>query len=243
MSRSPCLGAHPPRRPRDRLKQIAPLRSLYHLARSVGDILSTRPGHVADDCEAIYRRGADPWRYESEDQQARYARALGLIRTALGATPSAKVIEIGCGEGMFTALLAPYCAELVAADASPTALDRARARLGGAPQVRFRTFDVLTSPLESGFDLIVMDHIIDLFGRRAAYRKIATLIANAMTPDGYALIGAMRAFDAAETAWWSRYVPWGGVAILDWIGRHTPLTPVTSVTESFYTYTLFRRRT
>src|SRR5260221_4523498 len=124
------------------------------------------------------------------------------------------------------AVWAPHCPGLVAADPSATALDRARIRLGGRSNLQFRQLAVLRDSPGLGFDLIVMDHVIDLFGRRNAYRDIAARLASALKPDGYALIGAMRAFDLAEQAWWSPLVLRGGVAILEWIGRHTELAPV-----------------
>jgi len=225
------------------LKQLMALRSLYHLMRSSADLLAARPARVAGECERTYRRGEDPWTYRDEAQQARYRRALAIIGDRLRGSQSPNVLEIGCGEGMFTALLAPLCGRLIATDASATALERARTRVAGCPQVALRRLDVLADPLGSDFDLIVMDHLIDLFGRRSAYRQIASRLAAAVKPDGAVLIGAMRAFDLAERASWARLLPWGGVAILEWIGRNTPLAPVATVTESFYTYTLFRRRT
>ena len=228
---------------RQALKQLVGLRSLYHLVRSVADLATTRPTGVAAVCERTYRGGDDPWTYRDEAQQMRYRRALAMISDELHGRQSPNVLEVGCGEGMFTALLAPLCGQLLATDAAPTALDRARRRLGDVPQVMLRRLDVLTDSLGSGFDVIVMDHLIDLFGRRSAYRQIAARLAAALKPDGVVLIGAMRAFDLAERAWWAPLLPWGGVAILAWIGRNTALVPVTTVTESFYTYTLFRRRT
>jgi SAM-dependent methyltransferase len=224
------------------LKRVGPLRSLYHLGRTAADVLTTRPSRVAADCEETYRRARDPWAYSSEGQQARLRSALSMIDAAFAGRSDLTVLEIGCGEGAFSALLAARCGRLVATDASPTALERARNGLAGRSNAEFHQLDVLSDPLGSGFDLIVMDHVIDLFGRRAAYRQIAAKIAAALKPEGRALIGAMRAFDLAEEAWWSRWVLSGGVAILGWIGRYTDLLPVATVTESFYTHTLFRRR-
>jgi len=228
---------------RDGLKQLRPLRSIYHLLRSAADLMTARPMRVAEQCELTYQQRIDPWGYGGEAQQARYRRAFAMIGDRLHGRPSPAVLEIGCGEGTFTTLLAPLCGRLTAVDASSTALERACGRLSGAPHVTLRRLDVLIDPLGSDFDLIVMDHLIDLFGRRSAYRKIASRLAAALKPDGVVLIGAMRAFDLAENAWWARLMPWGGVAILDWIGRNTALTPVATVTEAFFTYTLFRRRT
>jgi SAM-dependent methyltransferase len=45
------------------------------------------------------------------------------------------VLEVGCSIGVFTAQLAPRCAELVAIDFSARALELARERLAGVPRV------------------------------------------------------------------------------------------------------------
>jgi cyclopropane fatty-acyl-phospholipid synthase-like methyltransferase len=227
---------------RGALKRIAAVRSLYHFGQTLADLATARPSRVAADCEFAYRDARDPWSYASDEQQARFRCALEMIDAAFGRRSDLQVLEIGCGEGAFTELLAPRCSRMIAADASPTALGRAQTRLGARANIVFRHFDVLRDPPGSGFDLIVMDHVIDLFGRRTAYRLIADRIAAALKPDGVALIGVMRAFELAEQARWSRWVLRGGVAILDWVGHHTDLVPVTTVTRSFYTYTLFRRQ-
>ena len=231
-----------PARLRDALTRVTPLRSVWHLGLTIADHAQARPACAAAECEDTYRKGRDPWHYASAEQQARFRRALALIDGAFGGRTDLQALEIGCGEGAFTALLADRCRRLVAADASPTALERARARVGARPNLEFRRLDVLQDGLGSGYDLILLDHLIDMFGRRSIYRDIASRIAAALAPEGRALIGAMRAFEFAERSWWSPLVLRGGVAILDWIGRRTALEPLTTVTESFYSYTLFRRR-
>ncbi len=236
-SRSPSMAAL-----RAALKRISPLRSLYYLGEALLDVLRKRPSAVADACETLYAGHADPWNYVSEGQQGRYRQALAIVDAVLAKSRDARVLEIGCGEGAFSELLATRPVRLLCVDVSPTALARARERLAGRANVEFRQFDILADGIAPEFDLVVMDHVIDMFHRRAAYRYIAGKIAAALKPDGRALIGAMRGSSLVEAAWWSRPVLRGGAAILDWIGRRTALEPVETAVGPFYLYTLFKRR-
>jgi SAM-dependent methyltransferase len=81
--------------------------------------------------ERLAREAEDPWDYAtSEYEQAKYRRTLEYLPERTGRT-----LELGCSVGVFTAMLAPRCDRLVAVDFSPTALERARARLGDADNV------------------------------------------------------------------------------------------------------------
>jgi SAM-dependent methyltransferase len=81
--------------------------------------------------ERLAREAEDPWDYAtSEYEQRKYRRTLEYLPERTGRT-----LELGCSVGVFTAMLAPRCDHLVAVDFSPTALQRARARLGDADHV------------------------------------------------------------------------------------------------------------
>ena len=67
-------------------------------------------------------RGGDCWNFEgSAYEQARFRRQLALVddRRYLN------VLEIGCGSGCFTRLLAPISERIVALDIAPSAIERA----------------------------------------------------------------------------------------------------------------------
>jgi 2-polyprenyl-3-methyl-5-hydroxy-6-metoxy-1,4-benzoquinol methylase len=229
------------------LKRITPLRSLYHFLLTVYQVARAHPGLVAQEYDTQFVSQADPWNYAGGEHQARYRCALEIvdrqiIGRVLAGNNETKILEIGCGEGLFTEQLVTRSVRVVATDTSPTALARARTRLDGHQNIEFRLLDILTDPIEEKFDLIVIDHVIDLFSHRSAYRTTAEKVAQALAADGVALVGTMRAFELAEKAWWSPLLVHGGVAILDSVGRHTALSPIETVTESFYTYTLFRHR-
>jgi SAM-dependent methyltransferase len=82
--------------------------------------------------DALYSASEDPWGYTtSAYERDKYADTIdALPPRALG-----RVLEVGCSIGVFTAMLAPRCGELVAIDFSARALELARERLAGLDRV------------------------------------------------------------------------------------------------------------
>src|ERR1039458_10070377 len=78
----------------------------------------------------------DPYRV-GETANGRYLDVLSLIP----AEALESVLELGCGEGAFTALLADRATCITATDISYTAIRRARRRLEGREHVRCRVED------------------------------------------------------------------------------------------------------
>lgn len=76
-----------------------------------------------------------------------------------------RVLEVGCGTGNFTTLLAASCSEVVAVDLNPVFVQRAIARLKSQPHVSIRVADATTQPWPQAFDTIilldVLEHIDD----------------------------------------------------------------------------------
>ena len=112
---------------------------------------STHDRAPVEHFERLARESADPWDYAtSEYEQAKYRGTLDHLPAHTGRT-----LELGCSVGVFTAMLAPRCEGLVAVDFSPTALARARARLGEAPGVEFLRRRLPEEMPEGPFDTIV----------------------------------------------------------------------------------------
>jgi SAM-dependent methyltransferase len=106
--------------------------------------------------ERLARESADPWDYAtSAYEQRKYRVTLDYLPERTGRT-----LELGCSVGVFTAMLAPRCDALVAVDFSPTALARARARLGGAAGVEFRRRRLPEEMPEGPFDTIVCAEVL-----------------------------------------------------------------------------------
>ena len=111
----------------------------------------TAPASLSRDyCETLDDEAADPWSFATSDYEAeKYARSLA----ALGPHYE-RALEIGCSIGVFTAGLAPRCADLLAIDISDRAIERARERCAALSQVHFAR---MTAPAEfpaGSFDLI-----------------------------------------------------------------------------------------
>ncbi len=82
--------------------------------------------------DALYEHSRDPWGYESSDyEREKYASTLA----AIPAGPIARALEVGCSIGVFTAQLAERCEQVTAVDFSSRAVELARARLEGVPNV------------------------------------------------------------------------------------------------------------
>lgn len=132
--------------------------------------------------EGLYQSRPDPWSFATSSYEAaKYARTLA----ALGPPERrfARALEAGCSIGVFTELLAPRCDELVAIDASSTAVARASERLRGVPHVRVlrRT---LPEELPPGpFDLIVCSEIL-YYWSADLLRELLAALESTLVPGG-----------------------------------------------------------
>src|SRR5687767_8260034 len=107
--------------------------------------------------EDLWQRG-DYWELETSAYERERHDAL---LAALGPRRYARVLEIGCGAGVFTRRLAPLADHVLAIDVAPAAIARARATRG-EPHVEFAVADVMeyTFKRAAPFDLIVMAETI-----------------------------------------------------------------------------------
>ena len=88
-----------------------------------------------------------------------------------------RVLELGCGTGLVTTLLANAGADVTAVDALPAMLDRARRR---APNATFIEGDLLDVDPGDGYDRVVLSfvlHNFDAAGRTAALRRSSSALA------------------------------------------------------------------
>ena len=127
----------------------------------------------------------DYWRLEtSEFDQARYARSLQILTDRR----YARTLEIGCGAGAFTRLLAGVSDYIVGLDVSAAAIDRARARVAGAG-LEFRVTNIMeTAAEEEGpWDLIVMNETVYYLGWLYSFFDVSWLahrLFTALDADG-----------------------------------------------------------
>lgn len=139
------------------------------------------------DSKAFYDEWVD--RQTAVGVNERHRAILGWLRR-FGMRPSDRVLEIGCGVGTVTALLAEELTgggSVLGVDLSPRSVDAARERLAGRGNVRLEAADVLELHLQERFDVVVLPDVIEhiplehhdrLFERLVAWTK----------PDGFALL-------------------------------------------------------
>lgn len=129
----------------------------------------------------LYHGDEDPWGFEtSEYEHDKYAHTLA----SLGDRRFDRALEVGCSIGVFTAMLAPRCDELIGVDVSERALERAGGRLAGASGVSLELRDVAVDmPPPGSFDLVVCSEVLYYFGRDLLADMLGALGA-ALRPGG-----------------------------------------------------------
>ena len=122
--------------------------------------------------ENLWKDG-DFWELEtSEYERMRYARLLQILR----GPRYARGLELGCGAGYFTRLLAPQVDHLVAYDISPSAIARARAAGGaGDAAIEFRAGNAMDYAwrADGPWDLVVMNETICYLGWLYSFFDVA----------------------------------------------------------------------
>jgi len=178
--------------------------------------------------EELYKRSEDPWSFAtSEYERHKYERTLD----ALVGRRFLRGLELGCSIGVFTAMLAPHCDELLAVDTSQRAVDLARERLADFPSVRVERRTLPEETPEGPFDLIVASEILYYFTEEvmlAALRRFEEELA----PGGSMLAVHWRGEPKTH--------PLRGDEVHELLGRHTHLTNVLAATEPEYRLDLFR---
>jgi SAM-dependent methyltransferase len=121
--------------------------------------------------EGMWQSG-DPWEFESSEyEQAKYAHLL----TLLAGRRYPRLLELGCGAGIFTRFLAGLADQVVALDVSPTAIARACALGIGPAAVNFRQANIMDYDLhsEGPWDLIVISDTFCYLGWLYSFFDVA----------------------------------------------------------------------
>ncbi len=107
-----------------------------------------------------------------------------------GMHPDRSVLELGCGVGTLTGLLAEALGSggsVTAIDLSPVSIESAKERLSGFANVRLIAADVLETDLEGDFDVVVLPDVIEhipLERHRALFERVASWV----RPNGFVLL-------------------------------------------------------
>jgi SAM-dependent methyltransferase len=122
-------------------------------------------------CDDLWKQG-DFWSFEnSEYERARCARLL----TLLARRRYARALEIGCGAGYFTRLLAGIADQVVALDIAPAAIARARTMGVDLKTVEFRAANAMDYEwrTDGPWDLVVCNDTICYLGWLYTFFDIA----------------------------------------------------------------------
>jgi cyclopropane fatty-acyl-phospholipid synthase-like methyltransferase len=107
-----------------------------------------------------------------------------------GMRPGHSVLELGCGIGTVTGLLAGELGpggSVTAIDLSPASIESAEQRLSSFDNVRLLAADILEMDLKSSFDVVVLPDVIEhipLERHRALFERVSSWV----KPDGFVLL-------------------------------------------------------
>ena len=153
----------------------------YFLQRATLNLGSTLSQAYFDQ---IYQNDDDPWSFEtSEYEKSKYQHTL----KSLPAGHYSSGLEIGCSIGVLTEMLIPYLDSLIAIDLSEKALEVAKTRLAGNPNIEFRLAGIPNNFPEGNFDLIVMSEV-GYYLSLGDLKKTVGLIEKQLTKGGTLII-------------------------------------------------------
>ena len=116
------------------------------------------------------------WGWGTPAGRLRAERRAGQIAEGAGLGPGLRALEVGCGTGLFTQLLAASGAQILAVDISADLLERARERGLPAGQVRFLERRFEDCDTEEPFDAVVGSSILHHLDLAAALPKLLSLL-------------------------------------------------------------------
>lgn len=121
------------------------------------------PGSI--ECMGI----ADDWDAEAErfDEELDHGLLQASVRAAWGelmlkeVPPGSAVLDLGCGTGSLSVLLAEQGHEVTGVDLSPRMLEQAVAKADNhGVNIRFLLGDAADPPVEPGFDVVLARHLV-----------------------------------------------------------------------------------
>ncbi len=238
-------GAQPEERALVRQAEAAlagPLRSAYYLWLELRRAIRDSEASAEQAYEGAFRAQEDPWGYQTTSrEQDRFRVALGQVRRQAPEAGFDRALEVGCAEGLFTALLAEHARSLLAVDISGIALDRASERCAGLGNVRFKRWDLRQDPLIGQFPLVVVMDVLDCFYRPSDLRSALAKLVESTEPGGYLLLSAKLQNETIESARWTRWLVRGARGIIGYVSRHPGLVVVSIVRSEDHLVTIFKR--
>jgi cyclopropane fatty-acyl-phospholipid synthase-like methyltransferase len=177
--------------------------------------------------EELYAGSNDPWEFASSEYERRkYEQTLEVLQEQR----FERALEVGASIGVFTAMLAPYCEELLAVDTSERAVALARERLSGQSNVRVEQRTLPEEMPDGPFDLIVASEVLYYLPRETMLQTLQRF-EDELAPGGVLLTVHWR----KET----RTYPLQGDEVHELLKENTTLTNTKTIVEPEYRLDLF----
>ncbi len=116
------------------------------------------------------------WNWNTSAGQIRAQRRAELISKSAGLGMGMRVLEVGCGTGLFTELFSKSGAQILAVDISPDLLNIAKQRGLDSRHVEFREMRFEDSKLEGPFDAIIGSSVLHHLDLKIALQNIYGLL-------------------------------------------------------------------
>jgi 2-polyprenyl-3-methyl-5-hydroxy-6-metoxy-1,4-benzoquinol methylase len=116
------------------------------------------------------------WGLDTPAGHLRAQRRAALILTGARIDPDSRVLEIGCGTGLFTEIFAATGARIVAVDISPELLAKAKLRKLPHPQVTFYEKRFEDCDVDGPFDAIIGSSILHHLDVDASIQRMKALL-------------------------------------------------------------------
>jgi SAM-dependent methyltransferase len=180
-----------------------------------------------DYFENLYAQSTDPWGFEtSEYERRKYERTL----ESLGERRFHRGFEAGSSIGVFTAMLAPRCDELVAVYTSQKAIEIAGERLAEHPHVCVERHTLPEEMPAGPFDLIVASEVLYYWPQEVVFEALRRF-EGILAPEGVLVAVHWR----KET----RTYPLQGDEVHNLLVRDTRLANVKTIKEPEYRLDVF----
>ncbi len=116
------------------------------------------------------------WGWETPAGRLRVLRRFEFIAQGVQMKAGMRVLEVGCGTGLFTEMFSRTGAQILAVDISPELLAKARARGLPEDKVRFMEKPFEDCDVDGPFDAIIGSSVLHHLDVKAALSRIYTLL-------------------------------------------------------------------
>jgi len=138
---------------------------------------TTRADHEIEHGRFLAEAGAeDVWGWGTPAGQVRARRRADFIARGANLSAGMNVLEVGCGTGNFTELMAPSGASIIGVDISPELLVLAEKRKLPADRIKFIAARFEDCDLHGPFDAIVGSSVLHHLDYRVALKRIFEML-------------------------------------------------------------------